>query len=92
MLTSEPETYVSLRRAATRLGVPMAWLKAQADAGQVPHLKYGRMRRFNVPAVESVLLRLAPGGSPSEAAPAPAALSKSGQRAGSVESLDRTSV
>ena len=57
MLTEEPETYVSLRRAAMRLGVPMGWLKGQADAGQVPHLKCGRMRRFNVAEVELALQR-----------------------------------
>ena len=55
MLTDEPETYVSLRRAATEIGVPMSWLKAQADAGRLPHLRCGRMRRFNIAEVERLL-------------------------------------
>ena len=54
-MTGEPETYVSLRCAAMRLGVPMSWLKARADAGEVPHLKCGRMRRFNIAEVERLL-------------------------------------
>ena len=66
MLPDEPETYVSLRRAATMLGVPMAWLKAQADAGEVPHLKCGRMRRFNIAEVERLLRERAIAASPVE--------------------------
>ncbi len=59
MLSSNQESYVSLRRAASDLGVPMSWLKAQADAGGVPHLMCGRLRRFNVAEVERVLIDLA---------------------------------
>jgi len=55
MLTDDDQTYVSLGRAASDLGVPMSWLKAQADADEVPHLKCGRMRRFNIAEVERLL-------------------------------------
>jgi len=61
MSPREQEIYISLRRAATELGVPMAWLKAQADAGDVPSLRCGRMRRFSVTEVERSLQRRADG-------------------------------
>ncbi len=51
-----PEVFLPLRRAATRLGVPAAWLRAEARAGRVPHLRVGRRLLFNLAAVESVLL------------------------------------
>ncbi len=50
------EAFLPLRRAATRLGVPAAWLRAEARAGRVPHLRIGRRMLFNLAAVESVLL------------------------------------
>ena len=54
-----PEAFISLRRAAGRLGVPSAWLRNEAHAGRVPHLRIGRRLLFNVQAVELALLQRA---------------------------------
>ncbi|MGD8453218.1 MAG: hypothetical protein PVJ57_15475 [Phycisphaerae bacterium] len=54
--TQTPELFLPLRRAAARLGVPAAWLRAEAHAGRVPHLRVGRRLLFNPAAVETVLL------------------------------------
>ena len=56
METNTPETFVPLQQAAGCLGVPAAWLKAEAEARRIPHLKAGRRLLFNVIAVEEVLL------------------------------------
>ena len=53
---SQSELFLPLRRAAVRLGVPAAWLRAEADAGRVPHLRVGRRLMVNPQAVERVLL------------------------------------
>ena len=50
------ESFVPLRRAAARLGVPTAWLRAEAQAGRIPHLRVGRRLLANPQAVEEVLL------------------------------------
>lgn len=50
------ETFVPAESAAPRLGVPVAWLRSQAEQGQIPHLRVGRRIVFNVPAVERALL------------------------------------
>jgi len=51
-----PELFLPLRRAAARLGVPAAWLRAEARAARVPYLRVGRRLLFNPAAVEAVLL------------------------------------
>lgn len=53
------ESFLSLRHTATRLGVPAAWLRSEAQAGRVPHLRAGRRILFNPAAVERVLLERA---------------------------------
>jgi len=53
------ESFLPLRRAAVRLGVPAAWLRAEAEAGRVPHLRVGRRLLVNPQAVERVLLERA---------------------------------
>lgn len=57
--TDHPECFASLRRTAARLGVPIAWLKSEAQADSVPHLKIGRRLMFNCEAVERALLERA---------------------------------
>ena len=47
---------------ARRLHVPVQWLREQAEAGNIPHLKAGRALLFDPEAVERVLLQLARGG------------------------------
>ena len=50
--TQTPESFTPLRRAAARLGVPAAWLRAEAIEGRIPHLKIGRRLLFKVEEVE----------------------------------------
>ena len=50
------ESFLPLKRAAVRLGVPAAWLRAEADAGRIPHLRVGRRLLVNPQAIERVLL------------------------------------
>ncbi len=48
--------YVSAIELAHELGLPLAWLKAEAKAGRIPSLQVGRRLLFNPEAVERVLL------------------------------------
>lgn len=50
------ESFIPLRLAAVRLGVPAAWLRVEADAGRIPHLRIGRRLLVNPQTVERVLL------------------------------------
>ncbi len=50
------ESFISLERAAFRLGVPAAWLRTEAEAERVPYLRAGRRLLFNCAAVERELL------------------------------------
>lgn len=51
------EQFISINVMARRLGVPLAWLKAEADAGRVPCLRVSRRLLFHPETVERVLLR-----------------------------------
>ena len=44
---------------ARKLGVPVSWLKAEAEADKIPHLKAGRVFLFNPDVVEQVLVERA---------------------------------
>ena len=44
---------------ARRLRVPVKWLRDEADAGRVPHLKAGKAVLFAPEAVEKALLERA---------------------------------
>ena len=50
------ESFVSLRRTAARIGVPVNWLRGEAQADRVPHLRVGRRMLFSVEAVERALI------------------------------------
>ena len=50
---------LSLGVAAARLGVPATWLRSEAQAGRLPHLKAGARFLFDLDAVEAELLRRA---------------------------------
>jgi hypothetical protein len=52
----ESELFLPIRHAASRLGVPGAWLLSEAKAGRVPSLRAGRRWLVNPAAVERVLL------------------------------------
>ena len=55
------ESFLPLRRAAARLGVRVAWLRAEAVAGRVPCLRVGRRLLLNPAAVEDALMKRARG-------------------------------
>jgi hypothetical protein len=44
---------------ANLLSVPAAWLRAEADAGHLPHLRAGSKYLFDVDTVERLLLKRA---------------------------------
>jgi hypothetical protein len=46
-----PNELLSLPALARALNLPEAWIKAEADAGRLPHLKIGKRYRFNSAAV-----------------------------------------
>ena len=53
------ETFQPLRLVASRVGVPAAWLRAEAEAGRVPHLRAGRQILISREQAEQALLRRA---------------------------------
>ena len=44
---------------ARRLRVPVRWLRSEAEAGRIPHIKAERVLLFDPEAVERVLLERA---------------------------------
>lgn len=48
-------TYVPIKNAAASLGLPAAWLKAEAEAGRVPSIVAGRRRLFDLDQVRRAL-------------------------------------
>jgi len=48
-----------LPRAARRLGVPVRWLREQADAGKVPCLRAGARYLFALEALQTALTKQA---------------------------------
>jgi len=50
---------LSLPRMARRLGVTQRWLREQADAGRVPHLRADKRYLFAVHAVQAELAKQA---------------------------------
>lgn len=48
-------TFDSLSRTATTLGIPISWLKREAEAGRVPCLRAGRRFLFDIEAVAKTL-------------------------------------
>jgi hypothetical protein len=55
MDTTSPSILLSLPALAKALHLPEEWLKAEADAGRIPHLRIGGRYRFNLVAVTRVL-------------------------------------
>lgn len=47
--------YTTLKRLAGALGIPEAWLRAEAEAGRIPSLDIGRRRLFDPEAVRAAL-------------------------------------
>ncbi len=50
---------LSLPALAEALKLPERWIKAEADAGRIPHLRIGRRYRFNRETVVAVLAQRA---------------------------------
>jgi hypothetical protein len=50
---------LSDRQVAQRYRLPLEWVKSQAKAGVIPHLRIGRRFLFNSIAVAETLARLA---------------------------------
>lgn len=50
---------LSLPALAETLKLPERWIKAEAEAGRIPHLKIGKRYRFNREAVVAVLAQRA---------------------------------
>jgi excisionase family DNA binding protein len=61
MNTSTPDL-LSLPDLARELKLPEDWVKAEADAGRLPHLRIGKRYRFNREAVLHSLAQRAAGG------------------------------
>ena len=56
------ERVLTADEVAERLGMKTEWVWAQARAGQIPHVRLGRYRRFRESAVEAWLRDLETGG------------------------------
>ena len=65
------ESFMSLQRTAARLGVPIAYLRREAESNRVPHLRVGRRLLFSPEAVEQALIERAQEGAKSMTEPAP---------------------
>ena len=50
---------LNVGQMARRVRVPVAWLRAEAEANRVPHLKAGKVFLFDPETVEQVLLERA---------------------------------
>jgi hypothetical protein len=50
---------VHLNTLARRLGVPAVWLRREAEAGNLPHIKAGSQLLFDAATVERILLERA---------------------------------
>ena len=53
------ETFISVQCLAQRLGLPVAWLKAEAEAGRIPSLPAGRRLVFKPEVVEQAVMERA---------------------------------
>jgi hypothetical protein len=53
--TATHATFVPIRQGAHRLGVPATWLRSEALAGRLPHLRVGRRLLVDPDAVRAAL-------------------------------------
>jgi len=54
-MDTSTETLLGLAQLATKLGLPLRWLKQEAQAGRLPHLQAGGRLLFNLHAVKRAL-------------------------------------
>lgn len=59
----ETNSLYTVRELATKLRLPVGWLKTEAQASRIPHLRVGRKLLFNLRAVEQALSERAVTGS-----------------------------
>jgi hypothetical protein len=59
MAGMDTTSLLSLPALADTLKLPKKWLKVQADAGRLPHLKIKSRYRFDRDAVEAALRKMA---------------------------------
>jgi len=52
---NDAEPLMTTIEAASRLHVSPSWLKKQAAAGQVPHVRLGRSVRFTTDNVDAII-------------------------------------
>lgn len=50
---------IGVAELAARLKLPIRWIKVEAKAGRLPHLRVGRRLLFNLDAVNAALARRA---------------------------------
>jgi len=63
------KTFTPLHVTARLLGLPESWVRAEAVAGRLPHIRVGRRLMFDFEAVERTLLdRAQRAAAPQEAA------------------------
>ena len=65
----DTKTFIPLHALSRRLGLPAAWIKAEAEAGRIPSLRAGRRLMFNPDAVERILIDRAKANAEGESAP-----------------------
>jgi len=58
MMKTQPKL-LTVGQMARRLRVPVKWLREEAEAGRVPHLKAGRAILFDPEATEAALVKRA---------------------------------
>jgi hypothetical protein len=58
-MISQAPILLTANQMARHLRVPLRWLRAEAEAGRVPHLKAGKVFLFDPDTVEQVLLERA---------------------------------
>ena len=58
MMTEHPRP-LPIARVARMLRVPVKWLRAEAEAGRIPHLRAGRAMLCDLETVERILLQRA---------------------------------
>ena len=55
---------ITLNDLAERTGLPVAWLKREADEGRLPCIRAGRLRMFDFDTVRKAIAELQIGGCP----------------------------
>lgn len=56
MHDSNTKRPLTLGPMARRLRVPSSWLRSEAEAGRIPHLKAGKTLLFDAETVEGIVL------------------------------------